>query len=67
MDNLVCEFGQIRQLPLLLSCPGVGQPRQGKCQRLVVGPDGETAALLVVAEMSDGCINAKQLSVESTV
>ena len=67
VDNLVCEFGHIGQLPLLPSCPRVGQPRQGKCQRFVVSPDGEEAALQVVAEVPDGCVDTKKFPVEGTV
>ena len=58
VDNLVCEFGHIGQLPLLPSCP-----RQSKCQRFVVSP----AALQVMAEVPDGCIDAEKFPVEGKV
>ena len=67
MDNFVRKFGYVRELPLLLSCHGVGHPRQSEGQRLVVGPDGEEVALQVVAEMLDGCVDAKEFSIESAV
>ena len=67
MDNFVRKFGYVRELPLLLSCPGVGHPRQSEGQRLVVGPDGEEAAFQVVTEMPDGPVDAEKLSIKSAV
>ena len=67
MYDLVGELGHIRQLPLLAGSPGVGYPRQGECQRFVVSPHGEIAALQMVPEVVNTGEYAKQFPVKSTV
>ena len=67
MYYLVGELRHIRQLPLLAGSPGVRYPRQGECQRFVVGPHGEIAALQMVPEVVNTSKYAEKLPVKSTV